>query len=237
MALTINRNWADVYVGDATHKPALEAKALFFLAIAPQRCVDAHVSAASLALAYSNLRTEHGPEGLAGKSIHTKVLGGKPVSYESAVGFINVSRGLLTKGGQPPLETSDIVACVFRLKDPDILAAALGTSLEEIADHCHMRRRVVDAALTRYRLPLVFALSIWGFFRDLQALGRGASNPLVATRLTEDPRDFIKTDNRAPFAIKPFDDDEYVYSIADLRPAPRVGHPWALERDEAEAAA
>ncbi len=236
MAPATHRAWADVYVSDPTQRPALEGKALFFVVNAPSRCLEAHVSAADLAFAYTlqKARGEHAV--LAGRSIHTKVLAGRPVSYESALGFINVSREPLAEGKQPPLETTDIVACVFRLKDPDQVALGLQADAGEIARGCNLAPRIVEAALARYRLQLVDALAIWGFCRSLQAIGRGAGNANLAARLTDDPRDFIRTDTRPPFAIKPVAEDGYVYSIGDLRAAPRSGHPWALDIDEANAA-
>jgi hypothetical protein len=72
------------------------------------------------------------------------------------------------------------------------------------------------------------ALAILRFLRDLQAEGRGEGVSLVGERLTDDPREFIKTDKRRPFVVKPIEEDDFVYSLADLRAAPRAGHPWAL---------
>jgi hypothetical protein len=219
-----------VYVDDPLFRPALESKALFFVAHAPARCLAAGLSAADLALAYSIQSRDQGHPILAGRSIHTKVLNGMPVSYGRAVGFINVTRELLAGRNHQPLDTGDIVACVFRLKDPDTVATALGVDIPTIARACHLRPRIVESALARYRLPLVFALPIWRYLRGLQADGRGQENPTVAERLTDDPREFIKTDKRSPIAIKPGDgEDEYVYSLADVSPAPRTGHPWALD--------
>jgi hypothetical protein len=159
------------------------------------------------------------------------VLKFKPVVYASALGFLEVANRALEERGGEPLVRKDIVACVFRLKDPGEVVAELGVSAQDIADGCDLSDDVVAAALARYRIQYNDAYVIWKFLSELKEDSRRTPGEVATERLTADIREFIRTDLRPPLAVKQVEDDEYVYNWRNLRAAPSSGHPWFIAEE------
>lgn len=218
------REWADVFVPALDERLTLEGKALFFIPSALEHCSQAHLNRAYLG-SLSNT-AEIGPV-RAGRAAISKVLRFEPVTYASARGFLNVANYGLKSRDAPLMNVSDIVACVFRLKEPDTIAAALNLSPQMIAAGTLLPQELIVAALGRFRLQFVDAFAIWRFLLNFQLSGPASGGGLEF--LTDNPADFIKTDGRYPLAIKEVGDREFVYGLRNLEPAAAKGHYWAIE--------
>jgi hypothetical protein len=225
------RQWADVYIPALDVRLQLEKKALFYVPSALERCAArsltvAHLGSISRTAPIAGLR--------AGRNAIGKIFRFHPVTYDRAVGFINVANVAL-KGTGEEFTTRDIVACAFRLRQPMDVLQALNISVEEMAREAGISNDIGHAAVQRYRIQLHDALAIWHFI-----LSRWRENPpnsaLVSGVITEDPRDFVRADLRAglPIAVRRLDDFEYVYRLDDLKPAPISGHYWAIEEVESD---
>lgn len=247
MAIGQSRAWADVWVDDLDERLKLQSKALFFIPSARQLAIDFNQNAAGLASIANVHNKDRSRPPLAGIAVIRSVLGCKqPVTYESAVRFINLLNPQL-----PPdrrLGTSDILACVFRLRDTEIVAE-LGTSAEEIAAACKLSPLVVKSALKRLRITYVDAYEIWAHLSSLAKMrSESDSLPLtISSVLNGDERSFIVTDasDNYTLAIEKVGSSlprhskkasasadanaEYVYNRNNLRFAPRSGHHWAIE--------
>ena len=217
--------WADVTISSLRDRLALERKALFFIPDALKCCNAAGHTPASLA-ARSHANSSRTSSIRAGRNAIAKVLNIAPVGYQSAIGFLNVANEALELAGRAPLGREDIVACVFRLKDPAEIIRALKLSTDDVAKGCGLSEAIVAAALSRYRLQYCDADAIWRF--ALAAKMTGSYSDPYLINLTDDPRAFIKTDTRAPMAIKDAGEDGFVYNSSNLKSAPSTGHPWAL---------
>lgn len=222
------RRWADVFVPSPSERVALQRRALFFVPVGVERCADLSIRAAALNEAAVAFR---GPGPVAGRTAISKILGYKPVNYESALGFIKLANHVIEDRRGAALVAEDIVACVFRLKDATETAASLGLRPQDIAEACKLSLPVVQAALSRYRIQLVDALAIWSFFAE-EFKERGNQNAKV-DELPAAPESFILTDARKglPIAVRQLNEDQFVYSWDNLRPAPRGGHFWAVDEE------
>ncbi len=243
MALT--REWADVSLVDLDldDRLRLESRALFFIPNALQICSEHKLSVSKMTSRATTARRDRPHLQLAGRQVIGTIFKCKqPVVYDSALRFIALANLDL-----PPdkwLLTKDIVACAFRIRDPEIIGE-LGVKPQDLATACGLRREVVDSALKRMRLTYADAHAIWVHLMRV-VKGQLDLSPAVAEVLTGDERDFIRTDpnGRYPIAVeragkivprhskKALPDDtedvEYVYNRANLRFAPVSHHPWAL---------
>jgi len=222
------REWADVFLPGPDRR-LLERRSLFFIPAALKRCEEAGLTNVYLG---SLAATAPIPEPKAGRVAINKVLLLRPVSYESALGFLNVVNHALRQRGARPLERADIVACVFRLKDPSEILAELGLTVAEVAVRCQIPLRVVQAAFGRFRLQFRDAELIWHFLLFAKWFS-GKNGPKTEAALTGSAPDFIKCDARQPTLVKELDQGEFVYGWDNLAAAPRSGHYWALDENEA----
>jgi hypothetical protein len=219
--------WADVVIDNVVERRALEAKALFFLPTAARACRDVGLNVStimtSLLIQARSLNQTPG----VGRSVVSKILNVLPVRYDSAVQFIAAVNPLLAEYQLNRFDTGDIVACVFRLKDPDEVFESLGLTSDGVARACGLRYDLVASALLRYRLQLNDALALWRYLTDQVAGLTAKPAAILRERLTDDPSDFIKTDARPPMAIKTTRDGS-VYTLDNLKAAPASGHRWAV---------
>lgn len=224
------REWADVFIPALDERIQLAKKALFFIPRALERCATNELTVAHLD-SISRTAAFEGPR--AGRNAIAKVFRVQPVSYESARGFLAVANLALREIGAAELTTRDIIACVFRLRDPQEVLIALKMPWAEMASAAGRSRELAQAAVSKYRLQLVDALAFWRVVRA-HVQENGSQSAFVNEIITDDPRDFIKTDVRAglPIAVRRLDDFEYVYRWDNLQYAPLSGHFWALESDE-----
>lgn len=226
------REFADVYVEDFDDRRRLQQRgALFFIPTARPRCEDKKLTIARLVSTTVVEREKN--YGFAGKQVIQTVFGCRqPVSWESAVGFIRLANFVLN--GRDRFTTEDMVACVFRLTQPDT-AAKLGISASEIARMIGSPEVVVESALEGYRVSFHDAASI-----------------IAALEAKEGGKDFVPVDQKLPKNLDVLiaaDSDEeggplavkrlkgvgtkgrpiYVYSRGPLlKPTPKTGHPWAI---------
>lgn len=231
----MERPWADVFVANPDHQTRLEKKALFFIPSALKLC-NAHGLNPSNLAAEASAQRRKGNHHVAGKLAIKDVIDCRPVTYVSVLRFINLVN--LTLGGKDSLSTSDIVACVFRLRDIDMVAA-LNLSPAAIAKGCGISEEIVQAALDRYRIAYHEAHAIWSFISKVVKSGSDEVQAAVKLVITDEERTFIITDPHKihPMAIKlsgvrqPDDDDRptYVYGRDDLKTAPKQGHYWAIQ--------
>jgi hypothetical protein len=224
------RQWADVYVPAPDARVQLEKKALFFIPSAVERCDARDLTVAQLG-SISSTASIRGPR--AGRNAISKLFRFHPVTYDSAIGFINVAN-IALGGAAPAFTTSDIIACVFRLRHPMDLLNALRLTPEQVAAEAGLSRDVGIAAVQRYRIQLNDALAIWQFLKT-RSRDEGSPPRVVSDAITDDAHDFITADVRAglPMAVKALNDFEYVYRWDNLKPAPPSGHYWALEDEPA----
>ena len=188
-------------------------------------------------------RKEQPYAALAGRAVIGIVLGCRqPVVYDSALRFIRLANLDLPR--EAWLDTPDIVACAFRLSEPEALLE-LGFKAADLAKACNLRRGVVEAAFKQLRITYVDAYAIWAEARRVTK-ERGEIPAVVSEVLTDDIADFVRTDTRGSIAVAvdkigkavprhskragpdEVDNAEYVYSRSNLRTAPPSGHPWAL---------
>jgi hypothetical protein len=226
----MTREWADVYVPAPTERIALESRALFFVPAALSRCAAAGLTTGYLG-SLANAGLVQGPR--AGRVAIRKVMHQHPVSYERAVGFMNVANHALAERGIERFKLADIVACVFRLKDPTEIASELALTAQDISALTGLPLTIVVAALGRYRIQYNDASAIWRLFQTSKEQSRGWG-PKADAALTGIAQDFIKTDIRQPLAVKSLEDDEFVYTWQNLEVAERAGHYWAIDIEEAE---
>lgn len=169
--------------------------------------------------------------GYAGKNAIGKVWNGEPVQYASARGFIHLANAALAARGKPEhFELHDVVACVFRLKDAPDVANALKLSAWDIATGCRLNVDIVTGALKKYRLPYRDADTIWRFL--LAKKEELTSTPPDDLKyLTSAPEDLLKVDvrNDLPMGIYRTSEKDFVHKPFNVSPAPRRGHPWALD--------
>lgn len=240
--------WADVWVEDAFEQDRLERKALFFIPSAFEKLDRLDLTQTALYTQASALKSqprrrgtnqlpsdeEAAKYGVAGRAAIREVMRCFPVTYRSARGFINVANmALAALEAGSKLKSSDIVACIFRLKDAPDVVEALGLASSDIAKACGIRAEIVESARLRYRITFNHAISIWKYLLSVKH-EKKITDP-KANALNDDPREFIKTDvqTRHPLAVRPSSEERAeasVYGRRDLTPAPRMGHPWAIER-------
>lgn len=221
------REWTDVFVPALSERVLLEKRALFFIPAALPRCDAMQISTAYLS-ALSNTGAIEDPR--AGRVAIRKAMQLQPISYERAEGFLNVANHALVERGAPPLTKADIVACVFRLKDPTDILTDLRLTVRDVSEATGLSQSVVSAAVARYRLQYVDADLIWRFLMEARAKV-GAVGAKTEAALAGRPQDLIKTDSRQPLAVRPHEDHGYVYTWENLRAAPPSGHYWAIDAE------
>lgn len=238
------RQWADVYVDDIDERSRLERSALFFVPSAFELCKNHRLSISKLNSRATITKKDQPHLQVAGRSVIETVIHCKqPVVYESAIRFIQLANLDLPK--DKLLQTSDIVACVFRLKDPQVIEA-LGLDAPALALGSGVTLKVVESSLNRLRICYVDAKAIWAFLMG-QAADRKGLTKEVREILTGNQEDLIRTEVKGTYPIaigrtgvviprhskkgeaSDVDNAEYVYNRSNLHPAPPSGHPWTIE--------
>ena len=240
-------SWADVWVEDFDDRYKLQQKALFFIPQARELAIEHGINNAGLASLATFMKGEGSSE-LAGIAVIRSVLGCKqPVSYDSALRFIRLMNHKLPHGRK--LTSQQIVACVFRLRDTEIIDA-LQVTHEMIAAECKLSLQVVRAAMKRMRITYRDAHDIWTYLSSVAAnISKTAHLPeSVTSVLTGDQTSFIVSDSSDNYTLaiekagpstprhskkggfSPEQTADYVYSRPNLRFAPTTGHPWAIAK-------
>jgi cation transport regulator ChaB len=233
-----------VYVDDIDERARLERSALFFIPAAFELCRRNNLSVSKLTSRSTIEKKDRPHLFLAGRAVIGTVMGCKqPVVYESAVRFINLANLDLPEDER--LQRSDIVACAFRLSDPE-LVADLGLTSQGVATACGLRKEVVEGALKQMRIPYTDAHAIWAHLSDIVKT-RADLPEGVKDVITNRQQDFIRTDANGSYSFaverigrpvprhskkaeaNAVDVAEYVYNRANLHPAPVSGHPWAIQ--------
>jgi hypothetical protein len=227
---------------DLDDRLRLERAALFFIPSALEICNSHQLSVSKLTGRATTARRDNPALQLAGRQVIGTVFKCKqPIVYDSALRFIRLVN--LDLPEDKWLKHSDIVACVFRLKEPEIIAE-LGIKPQDLASECKLRKEVVDAALKGMRITYSDAYAIWVFLMRVTT-GRPELPPTLRDVLTGDQRDFISADLNTRYlavekigktlpkhskksAVDESDNAEYVYNRANLKRAPLSHHPWAL---------
>lgn len=227
-------DWCDVFVPDIDERRALETSALFYVPDALAECEARGWNPTSLNAVASAAKQNPTLNGVthAGKSAITKVLRCEPVIFRSAFNFLNTfNRALEDAGDELRFSSDKVIACVFRLKDARDVLKLLSLSAQDVARGTGLDVNVVVSAFERFRIQQQDAEKIWrhccGVYHAMGAQGPDA----LRTVLTGNMSDFLKTDGRAPVAIKKISDDgveRYVYRRGDLVAAPKSGHDWAI---------
>lgn len=234
------KDWADVWVSDSSERMALELRALFFIPDAKERCAALGHNQASL-LAHARYLKSTGrvsEQYFAGRAAIGNVLECVPVVYKSALGFINIVNAASGGSGDPPFRKSDIVACVFRLRDAPEVAEKLSLTAADLSRECALKKEIAQSALERFRLSYVDAESIRRLFIEVKKKNNVEDKHLNDI-LNSDPSSIIKTDVRKGLSVSikrvghhadGVDYEEYVYNKGeDLVRAPTEGHVWAIK--------
>ena len=228
--------WSDVRIPElhVTERAVLEGHALFFLPLAASVCSDEDLNVNRLNATSMTEKAMDRDANLAGRSVIRKVMRIEPVTYQSALGFINAANiALRNKGVDVTLTTRNIIACVFRLKDGPEIINEFGITDDDISVGCGVKASIVRSAIEKYRIQYADAHKIWLYLRGLKRKNKSFKMD-VDSLINDDERAFIKTDDRhaARMAIKQVGEegeDRYVYRYSDLQYAPLTGHYWSLE--------
>lgn len=189
----------------------LQRKALFFIPRAREILENRRVNVSALAAHSATLKRAGAIRGeAAGRNAIKKIWDCVPTVYESATGFIQVANSFLTA---PAFSKSDIVACIFKIRNFATVAAELGMDTAAIAHSSQVREQVVRAAMESYRIS----------YRDASALFQACSKSNA--KIEEFIVTNVRNDSRANVKLE---EDAYVYRRENLVAAPRVGHPWAI---------
>lgn len=235
------RVWADVYVSDGPLRSVLDRSALFYI---PKFYDAAHDNGITLTHLYALATTINQdpeidikvPGRLAIKRIWECV---DPVAYNNAVRALNLlNEALRIRSVGLHLETTDIVACVFRLRDGPEIKSGLGPRLAEIGEAAAVDSSVVNAALDRGRITYRDAHAIWAalyarkkkeskFLPEINSITAKEADLIAVDRTTLWPPRVLKVDRADPeVGIR---ESFYVYKRDNLSPAPRSGHDWAVD--------
>jgi len=148
----------------------------------------------------------------------------EPVVYESALGFIEVANEELgASARQERFQTTSIIACVFYLDRLGDAASALQLTPDSISQQCAMSLPIVKSAFEHFRLQFVDAEKIWKHCLEVSR-----SRSVELPYLTADITSFVKTRASSRTSIKK-EEIGFVYQRNNLSPAPRTGHPWAID--------
>lgn len=227
----IHREWTDVYLVPEIAR-VLQNYPLFFVPDFKEWAEASGLDGTDLRLLskrYPELEHVH-----LGKATVKKLIGGQfPVNYEVAVKAVAVTKylGEINRPGVEPLNSKDIVACVFRLQDKVIDAIPLFLPyFGLIAGEARLTEDLVRSIFGGYRLCYVHAHEI---------------AKVIFKIVRENPSlfEFLSTANTgdellsASFRWRPFQGvQQVVYPQArkkslffskDVSPAPASGHYWA----------